>query len=55
MQEKADHREIKHKKQDSSLSYPTYGKSGLDPKTEFDSYMINEGLCEEHPHLPIRK
>ena len=48
LQEKADKREVKEKRIDSSLSYPTYGRQGLDPKAEFDSYMINQSLCNEH-------
>ena len=44
--EKAELREPKEKRIDSSLSYPTYGR-GIDPNPNIDSYMINKNLCNE--------
>ena len=47
-QERADLREFKEKRVDSSLSYPTYGR-GIDPHFDIDTYMINKNLCNESP------
>lgn len=55
LQEKADKREVKEKRIDSSLSYPTYGRAGLDPKVEFNTYMINENLCNENSPSKVSK
>jgi len=42
--ENTDAREVKQKFIDSSLNYPTYGRC-IDPDDNFDTYMINQGLC----------
>lgn len=47
MQERADLRETKEKHVDSSLSYPTYGRSGVDPDPNINTYMINKHLCHD--------
>lgn len=47
MQEKADLRELKEKRVDCSLSYPTYGRGGLEPNPDLDTFMINEHLCHD--------
>lgn len=39
-----DQRDIKEKRIDSSLNYPTYGRK-MDPKMEIDTFMINKSLC----------
>ena len=45
-QEKADLREPREKRVDSSLSYPTYGR-GLEPDPALNTYMINKHLCHD--------
>ena len=49
MKEKAEVRELKEKRIDSNLSYPTYGR-GIDPNPDIDTYMINKGLSHEVGH-----
>lgn len=44
MKENNDKREIKQRRIDSSLNYPTYGR-GIDPTPDIDTYMINNNLC----------
>lgn len=41
IQERADIRETKEKHVDSSLSYPTYGRGGVDPDPNINTFMIN--------------
>jgi hypothetical protein len=39
-------KEVKERKQDSNLCYPTYGR-GKDPEKDLNTYMINSSLYRE--------
>jgi hypothetical protein len=44
IKEKIEVKDARAKHIDSSLNYPTYGKT-IDPSMEIDTYMINKGMC----------
>lgn len=39
-------KEVKEKKQDSNLCYPSYGR-GIDPEIPLNTYMVNPSLWKE--------
>ena len=52
--ERADLRETKEKRVDSSMNYPTYGR-GMDPAPTLNTFMINQNLCHDGNNSPQRR
>lgn len=46
LHETNDQKEVKEKKQDSNLCYPSYGR-GIDPEIPLNTYMVNPSLWKE--------
>jgi len=47
MREQQEHFEIKEKFKDSTINYPNYGRGMANPPIQFNTFMVQEKMCED--------
>jgi hypothetical protein len=47
MKERQEKFEIKERQKDASINYPTYGRGLRMPGIELNTFMVQEGMCQD--------